>query len=145
MLVHLLRRPDLLDPSLVHHHDAVGHLQGFLLIVGDEHAGARYLVVQPSQPPAQLLPHLGVERAERLVEQQHLRLHGQRAGQRNALPLAAGELGRIPVGQPVELHQRAAARGPWSRIRLLEGRRARGRTRRPKATFSNTVMCRNRA
>jgi hypothetical protein len=60
--------------------------------VGDEDAGDVDLVVQPPQPAPQLLAHLGVERAERLVEQQHLRLDRQRAGQRHALALAAGEL-----------------------------------------------------
>ena len=71
----------------------------------DEDAGDVQLVVQPAQPAAQLLAHLGVERAERLVQQQHLRLDRQRAGQRDALALAAGELVRIAVGEPVELHQ----------------------------------------
>jgi hypothetical protein len=59
-----------------------------------------HLVVQPPQPAAQLLAHLGVERAERLVEQQHLRLDRERAGERDALPLPARELRGIAVGQP---------------------------------------------
>src|SRR5215210_3845085 len=40
---------------------------------------------------------LGVERAERLVEQQHTRLDGERAGQRHALALTAGELARVAL------------------------------------------------
>ena len=63
------------------------------------------LIVQPAQPAAQLLAHLGVERAERLVEQQHARAHGERAGERDALALAAGKLRGIAVRQPIELHQ----------------------------------------
>ena len=55
---------------------------------------------------AQLLAHGRVERAERLVEQQHAGLDGERAGQRHALPLAARELGGIAVGEAVELHER---------------------------------------
>jgi hypothetical protein len=39
------------------------------------------------------LTHLRVERAERLVEQQQLRLGGQRPRERHPLALAAGELG----------------------------------------------------
>ena len=50
------------------------------------------LVVQAAQPLAQLGAHLGVERAERLVEQQHARLDGERARERHPLALAAGEL-----------------------------------------------------
>ena len=46
--------------------------------------------------------HLGVERAERLVEQQHLRVDGERAGQRHPLALAAGQLRRVAVLEPVE-------------------------------------------
>jgi hypothetical protein len=36
--------------------------------------------------------HARVERAEGLVEQEHARLDGERAGERHALALAAGEL-----------------------------------------------------
>ena len=67
-----------------------------------------------------------------------LRLDGKRAGERDALPLAAGELVRIAVRQPVELHQLAAAPCTFSRIVRLAraaagaaspaGRRRRSRT-----------------
>ena len=80
---------------VVHDDHAVGELERLFLIVRDEHAGQVNLGVQPPQPAPQLLPHLGVERAERLVEQQHLRLDRERARQRDALPLAAGELRRV--------------------------------------------------
>ena len=90
---------------LIHDHDLVGHLEGFFLIVGDEDAGDVNLVVQPAEPLPQLLPHLGVECAERLVEQQHLRLDGQRPGQRHPLPLAAGKLRGIPLFQPFQPDQ----------------------------------------
>ena len=91
--------------ALVHHHDAVGDLERLLLVVRHEDARHVDLVVQPAQPLPQLLPHLRVERAERLVEQQHLRLRGQRAGQRDALPLAAGELRRIARAEALEPDQ----------------------------------------
>ena len=60
------------------------------------------LVVQAAQPLAQLGADLGVERAERLVEQQHPRLDRERAGERHALALAAGELGRVALGEAGE-------------------------------------------
>ena len=90
---------------------------------------------------AQLARTLRVEGAERLVEQQHLGLRRQRAGERHALPLAAGELRRVAVGEAVELHQleQLATRSRDSAC----GRFAR--PRRPKATFSQTVMCLNSA
>src|SRR5690606_33488054 len=46
-----------------------------------------------------------VEGAEWLVEQQDARLDRQRPGQRYALPLAARELRRIAIAEPLELHQ----------------------------------------
>ena len=63
------------------------------------------LVMQAAQPAAQLLAHLGIQRAEGLVKQQHLGLHRQGAGQGNALALAARQLGREAFGNPVQLHQ----------------------------------------
>ncbi len=51
---------------------------------------------------------LEVERAERFVEQQRARVVDQRAGQRDALLLAAGQLGGLAlgeVGQPDDLEQ----------------------------------------
>ena len=50
-------------------------------------------------------PDLGIEGAERLVEQQHFRLDGERPGQRDALPLAAGQLRRTTVGHEIELDE----------------------------------------
>ncbi len=105
LVVDLGRGTDLLDLAGIHQYHPIRHLQRFLLIVGDEQAGDVQLVVQLAQPAAQLLAHLGVEGAEGLIQQQHLGLHRQRAGQRNPLTLAAGELGRIARGHMAELHQ----------------------------------------
>lgn len=84
---------DLLYLAAVHQHHVVGHFQRFFLIVRHEQAGDVQIVVQAAQPPAQLLAHLGIERAERLVEQQYARLHRQRARQGNALALPADSCG----------------------------------------------------
>ena len=73
----------------------VGELERLLLVVGDEHAGQAEAPVQVAQPAPQVLPDLGVERAERLVEQQDARLDRERAGERHPLALAARELVRI--------------------------------------------------
>ena len=48
---------------------------------------------------------LQVERAERLVEQQHARPQDERARQRDPLLLAAGELARPAIGIAAQLHQ----------------------------------------
>ena len=104
-LVEVLRRADLLDAPVVHEHDLVGDLHRLLLVVRDEDRRDVHLVVETAQPLAELLPHARVERAERLVEEQHLRLDRERARERHALPLAAGELRRIALAEPLELHE----------------------------------------
>ena len=91
--------------ALVHEHELVGKLERLVLVVGDEQGGDVQLLVQAAEPAAQLLAHLGIERAERLVEQQHARLDRERARKRDALSLAAGELRGVTLGLPIELHE----------------------------------------
>ena len=105
IVVDIARRADLFDAALVHHHHAVGDFERLFLVVGDEDRGDVDFGMQRAQPLPQFLAHLGIERAERLVEQQDARLDRERARQRDALPLAAGQLAGIAVGQPVELHE----------------------------------------
>ena len=64
----------LLDPAFVHHDQLLGDVHRLLLVVGDEDRRHVHLLVEAAQPGAQVLADLGVERAEGLVEQQHLRL-----------------------------------------------------------------------
>jgi hypothetical protein len=64
-----------------------------------------HLIVQPTQPVAQLLAYLRVERAERLVEQEHLGLDRECAGERHALPLPTGQLRRITIGELIEVDE----------------------------------------
>ncbi len=105
LVVDLGGAADLLDPTLVHHHDPVRHLHRLLLVVGDDHRGDARLLLQVAQPHPQLLAHLGIESAERFIEQQHLGLHRQRPRQRHPLPLAAGELKGIAARVALQLHQ----------------------------------------
>ena len=77
---------------------------------------------------------LGVQRGERLVHQQHLRLVGQHARDLDALLHAAGQLGRILVllaAQPDELEI-----APRRRSRSA---RATPRMRSPNSTFPSAV------
>ena len=105
MVEQFLRRAGLLDAALAHHHDLVGDLERLFLIVRDEDRRHAHLVVKTPQPLPQLLAHLGVEGAEGLVEQQHLGLGGQGAGQGDALPLTAGQLRRQAVAQAFQSNQ----------------------------------------
>ena len=137
--------PYLLDPAGIHHRHQIGHGEGLVLVMGDEDRGDAGLVMDMAQPDAQFLAHLGVQRAERLVQQQHARLDRQRPGQRHALALAAGQLAGIALAQILQLHQLQQFLDPALDLGARRAARARGRTFRPKAMFLATVMCRNRA
>ena len=80
MVVDLARRADLLDATVVEHRDTSAHRQRLTLVVGDEHERDADVVLDRLQLDLHLLAELEVERAERLVEQQHLgRLTSARA------------------------------------------------------------------
>ena len=72
-----------------------------------------------------LLAQLQVERAERLVEEQHARPVDERARQRDALPLAAGELAGLALLVALEadhaqrLGRRASSRSGLATLRTI--------------------------
>ena len=121
--VDLLGRAELDDPPGAHHGDHVGEGQGLHAVVRDVDGGDLELLQEGAQLLARLLPQLGVEVAERLVEEDDARLGHQRPGQRHPLLLPAGELGRRAPLESRELHEIAA---PWPRARAppRAGRRA---------------------
>ena len=123
-VVDLVGGADLLDPALAHDDDAVGEFQRLFLVVGDEDGGVAGGVVDFAQPAAQLAADLRVERAERLVEQEHRGSIAMRAGERHALALAAGELRRIALLQAGELHEVEEFRGAAADLGLGGPRRA---------------------
>ena len=104
-VVDLERRPDLLDPAVAHDHDPVGQRERLLLVVGDVHGGDPELALDRPDLLAQDDPDLGVERGQRLVEEEDLRLDGERPGQRDALLLAARQLVRVAVAATLEVDQ----------------------------------------
>ena len=103
-------------------------LERLLLVVGDERGGVAGAVMDFAQPAAEVAAHLGVERAERLVEQQHPRLDGERARQRDALALAARKLGGTALAKAAELHK--IEKVSDAAVDLTR-RSRRGRTRSP--------------
>ena len=107
-LVDLLGRRDLRDAPAEHDRDAVGHGERLVLVVRDEHEGDADRLLQPAQLDLHLLAQLLVERRQRLVEQQHLRPHHQRPGQRHALALAARQLGRAALAETGQRHHAPA-------------------------------------
>ena len=103
--VDLPGRPHLDDPAAPHHRDRVRERQGLDPVVGHIDGGDRKLREKAPQLLARLLAELGVQVGEGLVEEDHLRLGDQGPGQGDALLLAAAELRRRPVLEPVELDE----------------------------------------
>ena len=98
---HLLGRADLEQPALVQEADPVGDLAGEAhLVGGDQHRHA--LVLERPHRREHLADELGIERRGDLVEQHRPRPRGERARQRDALLLAAGELVGPVVLAPAE-------------------------------------------
>ena len=101
-------RGRLLDAARLHHADPVGHRERLFLVVGDEDGGDREPLLEGADLVAQLGADLGVERRERLVQEQDPRL--DREGPRKCDPLLlssrhlVGVLRRL-VGEADQLEQ----------------------------------------
>ena len=130
----------LLDAAMRHDDDRVGDRDGLELGMGDMDEGDAELLLHAAQLAAHAQAQVFVERGQRLVEQQHARIGDQRARQRHALLLAAGELGRQPVGEALELHL-----GQSSRALAWRSARPAPRILSAKATLSSTLRWGNRA
>ena len=92
------------------------------------------------------LANAGVEGTEGFVQEEHGGFDGEGPGEGDALALPARKL-RGESGSPVPSSwTRPSSSSHLGGVSSLSGGRvARGRTRRPKATFSKTLMCRNSA
>ena len=88
------RRAGLAKRAVDDHADLVGERGGVLEVVRHEQDGDLEPGEQLVQLGADRRLRVRVERGERLVEQQHLRVARERARERDALALAAGELAR---------------------------------------------------
>ena len=85
-----VRRPFLDNPAVIHEDDPIGDVLGELHLVRDDQHG-HAVGGEVADHVQHLADQLGIERRRRLVEQHQPRLHGQRAGDRDALLLAAGQ------------------------------------------------------
>ncbi len=103
--VNLGRRAGLDDLAVIHDADAARQGHGLFLIVRDDEEGHTELVLQADQLELRVLAQLLIERAQGLIEQQQLRPLDQRARERDALALAAGQLVRFALGEAAELHE----------------------------------------
>ena len=89
---------DLDDLAEVHHRDPVGDVLHHAEIVGDEQIGQLELGLQVLHQVDDLGLDRDVERRDRLVADDELGMERQRAGDADALALAAGELVREALG-----------------------------------------------
>ena len=105
MLVDLARRAELLDPSPVHHRDAVGETERLGLVVRHEDRGDPHRALDGAQLVAHALAELPVQRGQRLVEQQDARLVHERASQGHPLLHAARQLGRALAAGAIQPHE----------------------------------------
>ena len=103
VVVQVLRGADLLEQALAHDRDPLAHRHRLDLVVGDvDHRGPEPLV-EPRDLGAGLHAQLGIEVGQRLVHEEHRRLADDRPAERDALPLAAGQLLGLAVEEPLEL------------------------------------------
>ena len=125
--------------AVLHDDDLVGERADDAEVVRDEDVGEAVLRLQPAQQVDDLHLDGHVEGGGRLVEDDELRLQDHRAGDGDALALAAGELVRVAVGgRGVEADLAAG-----SRRRGLP--RRRGRARRGPRRRSARPTCAGRA
>jgi hypothetical protein len=99
----LSRCPELPQPALDKHSDAVGKRRRILEVVRDEKGGQRELAQQVVQLGPHLPARVRIERGHRLVEEKNPRLAGERPCDRNALALAAGQLRRLRLGEVLDV------------------------------------------
>ncbi len=103
-LVDRLRIRHLLDHAAVHDRDAIGHRERLLLVVRYVDEGDPDVALDALELDLELLSQFEVERAQRLVEEQHRRLIHERAREGHALLLAAGQLRGPALGLRGEPH-----------------------------------------
>ena len=107
-----------------HDDDAVREEDGFAHVVGDEDDGLAGALPDVLQFYLEDIPRLGVERGERLVHEQDFRVHGQTAGELDALLHAAGQfvherlLEPFKPDEPQVLGRALAPLGLWHARKL---------------------------
>ena len=93
----------LLDISLVHDDDVVGHRQGFFLVVRYKDRGHSDLALKVSNLEPHSLAQFCVERGEWFIEQKDFRANDDRTSKRDTLLLPAGQFAREAVAKLAEV------------------------------------------
>ncbi|KRB55306.1 hypothetical protein ASE04_06280 [Rhizobium sp. Root708] len=101
-IVQVERTAGLLDPAAIHDDDPVSHCHRLDLIMRDIDGRRLQPLMQSLDLGTHLDAQLGVEVAQRLIEQKHFRLAHDRTPHGHALPLPARKLLRVSVHQRAE-------------------------------------------
>jgi hypothetical protein len=102
-IVDRLHRPDLGHLAEIHDHDPVAHVAHDVEVVGNEDVGQVELRLEVVEQVQHLSLDGLVERGDGLVEDDRLRREGERPGDVDALPLAAGQLVRVAAAEALRL------------------------------------------
>ena len=120
ILVQLVAARQLHQLAQVHHRDAIADVADDGEVVGDEEVGEAELLLQVFQQVDDLRLNRDVKRGDRLVGDDEVWLDGERAGDADALPLAAGELVREAAGvERVEADDTHELRHPFAALLAL--------------------------
>src|SRR5450631_3228033 len=137
---HLVRRSLFDNRTAAEKNHAVGDFVGEPQLVGRDDHGQAILDREAPDHLQHLIDQFRIERRGRLIEQQHARVRGNGARNRNALLLAAGQMPRQRAGTVAE----ADAFEQFSRAPVGVRPRNAGTQRNGPATFSSAVRWPNR-
>ena len=93
------------DRAMVHQEDFIGQTECLGLVVGHVNRGKPQSFLKRTEFDPHLLAQPCVQVRQRLIEQHQPRFMHQRAGQSDALLLAAGHEGRRPVFEPFQSYK----------------------------------------
>ena len=112
LTAHLLGGAGAQEPAPVHHRHGGGQGKGFFQPVLRQHHGSAQLPVDLPQHRQEVRGGDGVQLAGRLVQDQHVRLHGHHRGQVQQLLLSAGQLRHVPVKPVLDAEEGRHLRHP---------------------------------
>ena len=103
---HFFRGAYLHELPVLHDGNAVAHFQRFQEVVGDEYRGLLHHLLKLEELILHVATDEWIERAERFIEQENLRVHRESPGKAHALLHTTAQLPGVvplPAGQPNQL------------------------------------------
>ena len=105
LVINALGVANLLDAAIVHHHNRIRHGERLFLIVRDIYKGNTQFLLHSLELQLHFAAQLEIQRAQRLVQKEHLRLVDQSARNGDALLLPAGKRIHAALFIAIHLHQ----------------------------------------